>query len=508
MPRKLPHLLLPTTDSTKEPSPHLKKQFVLLSQIDDTVYFLSLCVFATMMNVQQPPAQEAPRRSVLGDVNPNTVRPATSHSDKHSATSTNKTTSVVLAASTTITPNSDPPAELPVPPEDPNSILEQEALAMDWKEAQKSVDYLFDDCLKTQFKGVPKIAMPKILQKNGLQLFPHQVDAIRWLTHREKTNSDAPPFFAERKFGSKVYWSDKIQSGRVNYDEKPEPVKGSVLADEYVSSALSSVTLSTISSRKFSHSSFVCCSCCLVFWNNRNRMGLGKTLQTIGLILSSRPTGVRSYPIKNDLPLDTPRCTLIVAPVSVMATWAQEFEKYVNKNSEVLKIDFYQGYKRHRALDKVKSGSLDVLIVSYETLAADLKKSRKASRSTQSQRNEDDTEDTEEDEDGSIFDLMFHRFVLDEAHLVRNATTKAFRACKGIQSTHTLALTGTPFINNPMDIQSLFAILKVHPLSEKDVFNDYIQQPILDRKEIGLSKLRLALASVCLRRTKDGTYRV
>ena len=45
-------------------------------------------------------------------------------------------------------------------------------------------------------------------------------------------------------------------------------------------------------------------------------MGLGKTLQTIGLILSSKPNGVNSYPIKNDMPdvENNPRCTLIVAP--------------------------------------------------------------------------------------------------------------------------------------------------------------------------------------------------
>ena len=59
------------------------------------------------------------------------------------------------------------------------------------------------------------------------------------------------------------------------------------------------------------------------------RMGLGKTIQTIGLILSSRPAGVRSYPIKRDMPIihNAPRCTLIIAPLSVMVNWMQEFNK-------------------------------------------------------------------------------------------------------------------------------------------------------------------------------------
>lgn len=241
-------------------------------------------------------------------------------------------------------------------------------------------------------------------------------------------------------------------------------------------------------------------------------MGLGKTLQTIGLILSSRPTGVRSYPIKRDMP-DTPRCTLIVAPVSVMANWAQEFKKFVNTDAqgEVLKIAFYQGYKRHTTLAQVQAGSLDVLIASYETVAADLKKAQHFGKQQDGDHQQDSGSDDEEAEaitevrHDTIFDVLFHRLVLDEAHIIRNSSTKASRACKRVQSVHKLCLTGTPFINNPTDIQSLFSFMEVKPLDDKSVFKYFILEPILERKEIGLSKLRLALASLCLRRTKDGT---
>ena len=245
------------------------------------------------------------------------------------------------------------------------------------------------------------------------------------------------------------------------------------------------------------------------------RMGLGKTIQTIGLILSSRPAGVRSYPIKRDMPIihNAPRCTLIIAPVSVMANWMQEFNKFVNTDDkEVLKIAFYQGPKRHKTLARVHAGSLDVLIASYETVAADMKKSKTFGKQQYaSSQDEDHEQDSTEEEEGTaddghdlIFDVLFHRLVLDEAHIIRNASTKASRACKKVQSVHKLCLTGTPFINNPTDIQSLFSIMKVHPLEDKSVFKYYIQDPILERKEIGLSKLRLALASLCLRRTKEG----
>ena len=54
-----------------------------------------------------------------------------------------------------------------------------------------------------------------------------------------------------------------------------------------------------------------------------------------------------------------------------------EIEKFVNKKSQVLKTAMYEGSRRDRTLAKVQSGSLDVLICSYNTLAADWKKLRK-----------------------------------------------------------------------------------------------------------------------------------
>mmetsp|Transcript_17003 Transcript_17003/g.35103 ORF Transcript_17003/g.35103 Transcript_17003/m.35103 type:complete len:84 (-) Transcript_17003:100-351(-) len=55
-------------------------------------------------------------------------------------------------------------------------------------------------------------------------------------------------------------------------------------------------------------------------------MGLGKTVQSIGLILSNPPAGrdgIKAYPYKMPRKSETvpPRCTIIVSPVSVMSNW-------------------------------------------------------------------------------------------------------------------------------------------------------------------------------------------
>ena len=84
-----------------------------------------------------------------------------------------------------------------------------------------------------------------------------------------------------------------------------------------------------------------------------------------------------------------------------MANWAMEIEKFVNKKSQVLKTAMYEGPRRDRTLAKVQSGSLDVLICSYNTLAADWKKLRKfkSSQSANAKKNVGSINEVNDDED-------------------------------------------------------------------------------------------------------------
>jgi SNF2 family DNA or RNA helicase len=88
-------------------------------------------------------------------------------------------------------------------------------------------------------------------------------------------------------------------------------------------------------------------------------MGLGKTLQTIGLILSNPPGKGAA------------RCTLIVAPVTVMSNWKIQIEKFVKPGQ--LNVAIYHGANREQELKKVKRNELDILIASYNTLVSDHK---------------------------------------------------------------------------------------------------------------------------------------
>jgi SWI/SNF-related matrix-associated actin-dependent regulator of chromatin subfamily A3 len=166
----------------------------------------------------------------------------------------------------------------------------------------------------------------------------------------------------------------------------------------------------------------------------------------------------------------TKRCTLIVCPVSVLSNWTDQINQFVAPG--VLSVELYHGPNRHSILPQVKSGNVDVLLVSYNTLAADSVSDKGAVPKKKKTKRE------------SIFDINFHRIVLDEAHTIRNSKTRCFKAVSMIKADRKLALTGTPFVNTADDIFSLLSFVGVEPLNDKSIFTRAITQPIKNGDEM------------------------
>jgi SNF2 family DNA or RNA helicase len=153
-----------------------------------------------------------------------------------------------------------------------------------------------------------------------------------------------------------------------------------------------------------------------------------------------------------------------------------------------------------------KLSELDVLVAPYGTIAADYcnvfqkggvqtdgKKEGKPSKPKKMRQSK---------EISSIFDSLFYRVILDEAHTVRNIKSKAYAGCIALQSIFRLCLTGTPLQNKPDDIHSLLSFLAVEPLADRSIFRRSVGQPIIMGDPIGLSRLRTVMAHVALRRNK------
>ena len=72
----------------------------------------------------------------------------------------------------------------------------------------------------------------------------------------------------------------------------------------------------------------------------------------------------------------------------------------------------------------------------------------------------------------------------------------------GIKTDRKLALTGTPYVNSTDDVHCLLSFLGVEPLVDTNIFRRAVTQPMIEGEGIGLSRLRTALVSVALRRSK------
>mmetsp|Transcript_5440 Transcript_5440/g.11830 ORF Transcript_5440/g.11830 Transcript_5440/m.11830 type:complete len:878 (+) Transcript_5440:183-2816(+) len=330
---------------------------------------------------------------------------------------------------------------------------------LDWNAQQAALDSMFDKHLKEQYKNLPNVSMPNCL--TGITLMDYQIQGIKWLVKKETTATPAPFYKKVKENCKTMYLCEITQSSQA---EPPKPLRGSILCDE---------------------------------------MGLGKSIQTIGLILLAPPAGVdynlpASFDVTettSSVPVNPPagsamRCTLIVCPVSVLSNWTDQVSTFVA--SGVLLVELYHGANRHATLPNVKAGNVDILLVSYNTLAADYDasgcgdapKKKKAKRE-------------------SIFDIHFHRIVLDEAHVIRNSKTRISRAVSQVEADRKLALTGTPFVNTADDIFSLLSFLEVEPLNDKSIFTRAITQPIKNGEEMGLTRLRTTMGFLSLRRSKQ-----
>ena len=164
----------------------------------------------------------------------------------------------------------------------------------------------------------------------------------------------------------------------------------------------------------------------------------------------------------------------------------------------MLNVGFYAGSSRSELLSRVKACEIDVLLVSYHTLGAEFKKVYGKNKATVGNGEPQKKKSKHE----SIFDINFHRFVLNEAHTIRSSRTGFFKSCLKVQADRKWALTGTPFVNRPDDIHSLLAFLEVAPLADKAIFKRAITIPIQSGNDIGLSRLRTTMAHIALRRSK------
>jgi superfamily II DNA or RNA helicase len=192
-------------------------------------------------------------------------------------------------------------------------------------------------------------------------------------------------------------------------------------------------------------------------------MGLGKTVQALAHLVLEKECGRLVKP------------SLIVAPVSVIGNWRQEFERF----APGLRLVVWHGHKRTEQLRAIDCA--DVVITGYPLLQLD---------------------------SDILLAREFYLVILDEAQTIKNPRAKVSQMARALRAEYRLCLTGTPLENHLGELWSLYDFLQPGLLGDERYFQRHYRTPIErndDRKRA--QALSARLAPFLLRRTKDAVAR-
>ncbi len=188
-------------------------------------------------------------------------------------------------------------------------------------------------------------------------------------------------------------------------------------------------------------------------------MGLGKTIQTLAHILLEKEAGRLSAP------------ALVVAPTSLMGNWQDEAARFAPD----LRVLTLQGRERLAQFDNIDQ--YDLVLTTYALLPRDEDKLRRHA---------------------------WHLVILDEAHYIKNARSKAAQTAGLLRARHRLCLTGTPLENHLGELWSQFHFLLPGLLGDEKLFNAEFRGPIEKRGDDTRRALLVRrIKPFLLRRTKD-----
>ncbi|KAL9615439.1 MAG: hypothetical protein Q9167_000117 [Letrouitia subvulpina] len=304
-------------------------------------------------------------------------------------------------------------------------------------------------------------------------LLKHQKQALHFMTCKERTrvfgedgeDNDSLWRLRIRPNGQRMYYN--VITGQEEHS-KPPDVRGGILAD---------------------------------------MMGLGKSLSILSLIVHSLPDAHQwadSEPLlpTNEEPpiLMNSRATLLVSPLSTVANWEEQIAIHVKPAA--ISYYVYHGSSRYAIQDKPHKQNFltiftrcrdirelakyDLIITTYHIVASEV--------SGRGPKRNDII---------PLLQTNFFRIVLDEAHSIREQSTRQSQAICAMSAQRRWAVTGTPVQNRLDDLGALIKFLRIKPFHEKGGFAQYILTPFkLADPEI-LPKLRLLVDSITLRRLKD-----
>ena len=170
--------------------------------------------------------------------------------------------------------------------------------------------------------------------------------------------------------------------------------------------------------------------------------------------------------------------TLIVTPSSLIGHWLEQIERHVDKRVE-LAIFVHHGTSKSmygKALE-----DYDIVFTTYGTLQHEL--------------NYDNL--------GPLLRAKWLRVVLDEGHMIKNNSSRTFKAASMLISKRKWIISGTPIQNNLKELWSLLNWLNEPEYGGKySDFNNEVIRPVKNGDERGVIRLQFVVEAMMLRRLK------
>ncbi len=191
-------------------------------------------------------------------------------------------------------------------------------------------------------------------------------------------------------------------------------------------------------------------------------MGLGKTMQALALTCALKESG------------DLDRPLLVVAPTSVLGTWASEAARFAP--GLTVRVVTQTAKKRATSIEELADGA-DLVVTSYTLLRLD------------------------EDEYTA---QRWTSVLLDEAQFVKNRQARGHQSVRKLSARTKFAITGTPLENNLMDLWSLLSIVAPGLFADPNRFSERYRKPIESGSDPeALGRLHRRVRPLMLRRTKE-----
>ncbi|KAI9158762.1 ATP-dependent helicase [Paramyrothecium foliicola] len=302
-------------------------------------------------------------------------------------------------------------------------------------------------------------------------LFPYQKRTVQWLLGREKVRWSPSQLTVEAQSseerhsqdtdtlrpvrdidGNEVFVSDVFQTitrNPVAYHQVGANIQGGILAEE---------------------------------------MGLGKTLEILGLILLHKRADSENTAAISPPGTTSSGATLIVAPEALRAQWLSE----IARHAPGLRVKYYQGCKKLRDGDEDgivhELASYDVIITTYGVLSAEIHFATDApDRSRRHERAYPRAK-------SPLVQIWWWRICLDEAQMIENGFSHAAAVARLIPRINSWGITGTPVRDNVKDLFGLLLFLRYEPYCHVPS----VWQGLLDNKPA----FRALFCSISLRHTK------